>query len=107
MQELLTNRKWRLRNSWWVLLAAMPYISCLAFFHIGYKAKRRSWTGLGILSAVLWGTRPVVTAILQWHAVRIAGMDAGVVLLLLLLAAGIVVLLLWLRRKKKANSAEA
>ncbi len=94
MQELLTNRKWRLRNSWWVLLAAMPYISCLAFFHIGYKAKRRSWTGLGILSAVLWGTRPVVTAILQWHAVRIAGMDAGVVLLLLLLAAGIAAALL-------------
>ena len=94
MQELLTNRKWRLRNSWWVLLAAMPYISCLAFFHIGYKAKRRSWTGLGILSAVLWGTRPVVNAILRWNAVRIAGMDAAVVILMLLLAAGIVAALL-------------
>lgn len=87
MQDLLTNRKWRMRNSWWVLLAGLPYISYLAFFHIGYKVKRRSWTLLGLLFAVLWAVYSFVTSMsdTNFHTA---------ILLLLLLASGFIAALL-------------
>lgn len=86
MQELLTNRKWRLRNSLWILLAMPPYISCLAFFHIGYKVKRRSWTLLGLLFAVLWVVYSLVSSLTGFHAY--------ILLLLLLVSSPIAALLL-------------
>lgn len=88
MQELLTNRKWRLRNSLWILLAMPPYISCLAFFHIGYKVKRRSWTLLGLLFAVLWVVYSFVSSLTDYHAY------VNALLLLLLVSSPIAALLL-------------
>lgn len=54
MEERLNDKKWRLNNSWWLLLAFLPYLDCLAFLYIGYQVKRRSYTLAGAAFAVAW-----------------------------------------------------
>lgn len=60
MEALLTNRKWCAKNKRWRALAFLPFLDCLAFFHIGWRARRPRWTGMGVIFAAVW------LAILAW-----------------------------------------
>ena len=60
MEALLADKKWRRKNSLWVLLSVLPLLGGLAFFHIGYKARRRNWTLLGTAFTVVWAAYPVI-----------------------------------------------
>lgn len=60
MEALLADKKWRRKNSLWVLLSVLPLLGGLAFFHIGYKARRRNWTLLGAVFTVVWAAYPVI-----------------------------------------------
>lgn len=60
MEELLADKKWRRKNSLWVLLSVLPLLGGLAFFHIGYKARRRNWTLLGVAFTAVWAAYPVI-----------------------------------------------
>ncbi len=63
MEALLKDKGWRGRNSLWLILAFLPYLNTLAFFYIGYKTKRRSWTGVGALFCLVYAALAVYEAV--------------------------------------------
>lgn len=51
----LTNRgsKWESKNSLYVLLAFIPVVNCMAFFHMSSRVKNKKWSILGWMTLFL------------------------------------------------------
>lgn len=53
MSEAVFDKKRKIKESLWLILAFIPFFNFLGFLYVGYKAKRRAWTNRGILFGVL------------------------------------------------------
>ena len=53
MSEAVFDKKRKIKESLWLILAFIPFFNFLGFLYVGYKAKRRAWTNRGILFGAL------------------------------------------------------
>lgn len=51
----ITNKgsKWEIKNSLFVLFGFIPFLNCLAFFHMSSRVKNRKWSLLGWIAIIL------------------------------------------------------
>jgi hypothetical protein len=86
MEERLNDKKWRLKNSWGLLFAFIPYFDCLAFFYMGHTATRKSYTLVGAGLAAVWFVRLFVAgAFISDDALTVIGLILWVAVIILTL----------------------
>lgn len=86
MSEAVFDKKRKIKESLWLILAFIPYFNFFGFLYVGYKAKRRAWTNRGILFGVLnFAAAVVITALrangtgLLFNRARILNTTSGAI----------------------------
>lgn len=69
MSEAVFDKKRKIKESRWLILAFIPFFNFLGFLYVGYKAKRRAWTNRGILFGVLNFAAAVVLTALRANGI--------------------------------------
>lgn len=81
------NKSWELLNSWWIILAFVPFIGApIAFFYIASKAKKKAWYYIGfgyiLITAALFAGRDAIKDIIgnEYGGLLVALLAVDVVL---------------------------